>query len=118
MKRNMDLARLILFEIEKRSWEETLRPLSIDGYSDEDVSYQIKLLKEAGLIKARDFSSGSTLRYVPGSLTWLGHDFLDAARQESRWKQAMSLVREKAGSVTFEIVKEVLVAIARRQVGL
>ena len=118
MKRDMDLARLILLEIEDRSWDETGRPLKIDGYSDESVSYQIKLMGEAGLIKTRDFSSGSGLCYLPGSLTWFGHDFLDAARQESRWKQAMSLVREKAGTVTFEIVKEVLVALARSQLGV
>jgi hypothetical protein len=35
-------------------------------------------------------------------LTWEGHEFLDAARDEKRWKKAMSTVKEKGGTITIE----------------
>jgi len=54
----------------------------------------------------------------PTCLTWEGHNFLDAAREESRWKKAMTVIKDKAGTVSFEIVKQVLVSMAKEQLGL
>ena len=36
-----------------------------------------------------------------GRLTWQGHEFLDAARNEDRWNQAKKTISEKGGSLTF-----------------
>jgi len=39
-------------------------------------------------------------------MTWSGHDFLDAARDETLWKKAKQTVMKPAASFTFEIVRE------------
>ena len=47
------------------------------------------LLNEARLVKAVNFSTTyGDSNWVPLRLTWEGHDFLDAARNEDRWKKA------------------------------
>ena len=74
MKRDMDLCRKILIEIE--SWPTTLgpRPVEIDGYTDEQIGYNAWLLAQEGLIKGRDRRDRSCsprllskLPHVPGS---------------------------------------------------
>lgn len=39
------------------------------------------------------------------SLTWDGHEFLEAARDDSLWEKAKRLVLEKTGTLTFEALK-------------
>jgi hypothetical protein len=51
---------------------------------------------------------------LPRRLTWLGHEFLDAAREDLRWGQAKRLVLEKTGSVSFATLQQVLVELMKR----
>lgn len=44
-------------------------------------------------------------------LTWEGHEFLDAAREDTRWNKAKE-VAAKTGSLTFSMLKEVLVQLS------
>ncbi len=57
MKRDMDLAREILFEVEKCEDPWGPNEIQIEGYADQLVSYHIKLLYQAGLVEAQDVSS-------------------------------------------------------------
>jgi hypothetical protein len=115
----MELVRKILLEMEQRgSHREQLNCLSIEGYNNEQVSYHIKLLHEAGLMEGIDMSSRSGFQWFAKSLTWDGHEFLDAAREDSRWNKAMKMGKEKGGSLTFELLKEVLVTLARGALGI
>jgi hypothetical protein len=50
MKRDMELIRKILVAMEDHPKAQGIVPLEIDGYSDYDVSYQIKLLADNGLV--------------------------------------------------------------------
>jgi hypothetical protein len=47
------------------------------------------------------------------NLTWAGHEFADAARDEKRWKKAMAVVREKSGSVTMSVLTQFLTYLMR-----
>ena len=49
MKRDMDLIRLILLEIEKAE-ENEVENMNIDGYSKEDIVFNAKLLKQNNLM--------------------------------------------------------------------
>jgi hypothetical protein len=51
-------------------------------------------------------------------LTWDGHEFLDVARDDSRWNQAQSIAKVKAGSVTMEVLKEILAELMKKALGL
>ena len=108
MKRDMDLIRSILLELEKYPEPNGWADIKIEGYSIEEVSYHIKLLAQAELIEAYDVSDGSGFDWRASSLTWKGHEFLEAARNPSRWQEAKKLISGKGESITFEIIKTVL----------
>src|SRR5689334_8656801 len=115
----MDLARNILFEIEKQEpYTGTDLHIEIEGAREEDYVYHVMILKEAGLIEAFEFSAGGMIDWRPKRLTWQGHDFLDAARNDATWRKANELVKEKGGAMTFEILKALLVQFAKETLGL
>jgi len=107
MKRDMDLCREILLEMERRSWSDRSETIQVAEYSAEQIHYHIKILAEAGLIDAADASSRNGIQWIPLSLTWHGHEFLDAARDNGRWARAKSLM-ERVRGMTFEVLTTVL----------
>lgn len=118
MKRNMDLARAILLAIEESDSVVGFLRFTISGATDAEVSYHVMLLHEAGLIEAHDASGMNAHQWFPERLTWAGHEFLDASRDETMWNKAKKLIQDKGGSLTFEILKEVLVNLAKQAVGV
>lgn len=110
MKRDMDLARDILLLLEENP--EAIGPAAVgvssDRHSAEEVSYHVMLLHEAGLIEAVDQTDSEGLDWEPIRLTWEGHEFLDASREESRWQKAKKVVKEKTGGLAFETLKMLL----------
>ncbi len=126
MKRDMDLIRKILLAIEAEEGGYASYPLEIEGYSDTQVGYHAYLMIDAGLVDGtiRDFCEDDEDEGEEGGpsapwgrishLTFAGHDFLDAARDETRWRKA----RVVAGEVTLGVLKELLVSYARDQLGL
>lgn len=112
MKRDLDLCRTLLLELEEDPAVTGMKNLEVDGVTEEQVSYHVKLLHEAGLIEAHDASALNSFRWYPIRLTWQGHEFLDAARDEARWDKAKAFAREKTGSLAFEFVKVALFKVA------
>ncbi|MDZ4196666.1 MAG: DUF2513 domain-containing protein [Candidatus Izemoplasmatales bacterium] len=109
MKRNMDLARAILFEIETIPYDMNIHEIVIEGFSNDEINYHIMLLNEAGLVEALDLSSHGGLEWKSKRLTWKGHEFLDASRNETIWNKAKSSIREKGLSLSFDLVYKVLI---------
>jgi len=111
----MDLARKILMEIEAREDADGARVVAveIDGHSQHEIAYHVKLLSEAGLVEASEFRSSDGLECVPFGLTWSGHEFIDEARKDSLWQKAKKIVLEKTGGLTFEGLKIVLTQLIR-----
>lgn len=120
MKRDMDLCRQILLEVEGRSYAESGQPMTIDGQSAEHVSYQVMLLAQAGLIEAIDARTlgPDGFLWLPMWLTWHGHEFLDASRSPERWTQAKMLIKSRAGEVGFDVLKAVLTSLAMKALGV
>src|SRR2546428_14058395 len=107
----MDLIRKIIIATEENADPAGLVELDIEGHSSEELSYHVKLLAEAGLIEAEDLSGLGEFCWTPKSLTWSGHEFLDAARNDTVWTKTKDLVREKGGSLPFEIIKSLVIKI-------
>jgi hypothetical protein len=120
MKRDMDLVRKILLVLEAHEEGNAPANFSIEGYSDEVVYHHCYLMKQANLLEADDVTDMSSTSpvAVPLSMTWEGHDFLDAARDNSRWNKALEKVRSIGGNVTFGVLKALLVSMAKSQLGL
>jgi hypothetical protein len=71
------------------------------------------------LIEALDVSTmGDSPAYLPVSLTWEGHEFLEASRSSSVWKKTVELVTSKGGGLALELIKEVLMREAKNSLGL
>jgi hypothetical protein len=109
MKRDMDLVRKILLALEAHPEPWDWFELKIDGHSDVEVSYHLKLMSQAGLIEASERKRPDIFQWIPHSLTWAGHEFLEAARDNSRWEKVKRLAWEKTGSLPFEVLKAGLV---------
>ncbi|PKV63379.1 DUF2513 domain-containing protein [Pontibacter ramchanderi] len=90
MKRNIDLVRQILLKTEELGFLNRSFELSIEDYSKEEISYHVKLLAQAGYLEAEYISCKELTEWNPISLTWSGHEFLDAARDNTVWNKAKS----------------------------
>jgi len=118
MKRDIDLVRKILMSVEAKESPDDWLNIEIEGYSPVEISYHVKILAEAGYLDARDLSSTGNFEWAPVNLTWEGHEFLDAARDTKIWNKAKGVISEKASSVSFEILKAVLLKIGMRTIGM
>jgi hypothetical protein len=118
MKRDMDLVRRILLVCEAHEHGYAPRPLAVDGYTDEQIGYHAMLMVEAGLLHGTSISQfGSpSPAYLASSLTWAGHEFLDAARDDTVWAKAKGAAAA-AGGVAFDVLKELLVAYLKDKAG-
>lgn len=119
MKRDLDLIRKMLLVIEDSpsGWAPDLK---IEGYSDTQVGYHAYLMIDAGLARGNDVStSGSQApEGLITNLTWAGHEFAEAARDETLWKKAMGIVAEKGGNITLDVMKQLLISLMRGTLGL
>ena len=115
MKRDMDLCRQILLEIEAQKPGESIEVLQIDAPRNEIIEH-LQLLQDAGLIEARvepRFRDYSIRR-----LTWEGHEFLQAARDDTVWDEVKKRVGSAWPSLTFTLLKEALEDVARNHLAL
>ena len=107
MKRNMDLVRLILLEIENIYQSTAIYNLTIDGYDAEMIAYHCKIIHEAGLISEykAQYADNKLYGFGVGSLTWDGNDFLDKIRDDSQWKKIKDAITEKGLPMVIETIK-------------
>ena len=114
MKRDMELCRLLLMKVEG----ETTPDLS--EYSEEQITYHTALLIEAKLADGGVALDGvgypAAARAI--KLTWQGHEFLDAARNDTIWKKAVTKIKSAGSSVTFPILQEILTVFIKQQMGV
>ena len=118
MKRDMDLIRLMLLTIEAD--DHGFAPkIEIPGYTQEQIGYHAVLLGEAGLAKVHDITcmeSDSPVAMI-SRLTWTGHEFLDAARENNRWNKAKDTIG-KIGGASLPVWMDILVELAKKAIGL
>ena len=110
----MDLIRQILFAVE----DGAIGRATIEQYDEKTVTYHVRMLIEAGYLAgthSRD-SRGVTANF--SHMTWLGHDFIDAARDDERWNKAQSVVKEQGGTVAMDVLKQLLSSMMKHALGL
>jgi DNA-binding transcriptional ArsR family regulator len=119
VKRDMDLVRALLLYFEYKPDDRVADKVVIEGYDDLTIRYHLILLYEAGLIEGeREVSKSSSrvIRVYPMRLTWAGHDFLAAARNDTVWQKAKVKIAAKLGDAPLELLKEVLMQLGRAYV--
>jgi len=108
MKRDMDLIREILFRIELSTNAPRDIDLAIPEYNERQIAYHIGLLVKAGLIEAINTSSMNSENYHITGISWDGHEFLDAARNNDVWTKTKEYIASKGGGMTFDVLKQLL----------
>ena len=107
MKRDVDLIRQILFDLERHGAESALDVLRNGSTHeiDERTRYHLRLCIDAGLAKESD-------RTTTGSpcvrLTSAGHGFLDICRGDDRWQAAKWVVQQQTGGLSLAVLRAVL----------
>lgn len=120
MKRDMELIRSILLEVESCEDPQGSNEIEIEAHSAAEINYHIGLLYKAGLIethqlKLLDLPEGI---YLNNNLTWEGHEFLDTARNDTVWNDAKNAAKRYGGSLPMDVLKSVLLKAATDYLGL
>jgi DNA-binding transcriptional ArsR family regulator len=106
MKRDMELIRKILIALEDSNRTQGVIPLKFDGYSEDQISYHVKILAEEGIITAIDYSNSSGFEWIAKGLTWDGHDYIDAIRDEGSWQKVKEWIKSTGKVLTMETLKQ------------
>lgn len=123
MKRDMELIRDLMLRLEEvppgKHVEdaELLKP----GEDTATVRAHLALLKEHGFIEAVISQAinvrGPAQVFVLG-ITWEGHEFIDAARNDTVWRKAKDQVSNIGGSVSLGVMQNLMTKIASGLLGL
>lgn len=106
MKRDFELVRKILHDMEAAPPMQTFNAFSYDGYDRSVIHEHIELLIEAGLLSGVVHRNGFDGFPAITRLTWSGHDFLDAMKDETIWQKANESILRPVGGVAFEVLLE------------
>jgi len=93
MKLNKELIREILLEVESTEDPLSLKTLNLPGHTDEEISYHICLLAEAGFLKAHDLTTLNGFNWSATRLTYEGHEFLDTIRDNEIWRKTKEIAK-------------------------
>jgi hypothetical protein len=112
MKRDVDLIRAILIEVEKQPVNQRWRAEPLLGYSREEVIYHVILASDQNLVDARVAPSSTDAMVL--RLTNNGHEFLDAARIDTVWAKAKDMVIKATGTLTLQAITMALPKVIER----
>lgn len=116
MKRDWELIRLILARIEDKG------DLSSRWFADcfpewpaETVNYHLWLLIHSGLLTGKCNADEPRAGFVcyGVALTWAGHEFLAAVRNDTAWHRIKSRLAERAIDLSFDAI----VGVAKTMMG-
>lgn len=103
MKRDMDLVRKLLFELEKKGHIIAASDTMViegEDYDDRTIEYHLRILADSSFVAAEYTSSGYISHY---RLTWQGHEFVESIRDDTRWSQ-LKEASAKAGAASIDAI--------------
>ncbi|MGG1480446.1 DUF2513 domain-containing protein [Bacillus smithii] len=120
MKRDMELVRQLLFLIEAQ--EDTHSELKIPSEMDKNiVVYHLKLMQQAGLTENNIQYASDEPMWIYSQLTWEGHDFLDAIKNDNIWSKTKEAIKSKGleiGQISFGVLKDFAVLKVKEKLGM
>lgn len=118
MKRDFDLIRHIMIDIEKIPAFQQEQNFSYEGYDTATINQHIALLIDAGLVKGKASETNVKRSVLVDDLTWQGQDFLNAMRDDNIWNKAKEQVLKPGVSFTFGLLLEWLKMKGKEKLGL
>ena len=94
--------------------------LEISGYDGRLISDHINIMYEAGLIEgyADRAQDGRLITVYPTRLTWNGHEFLTAAKNESAWSNFKDKLKSTSSSIPIKVAETFLLKYIEKEVGI
>jgi|KBSMisStandDraft_5_1062788.scaffolds.fasta_scaffold52733_4 uncharacterized Zn-binding protein involved in type VI secretion len=120
MKRDMELVRKILLAMEADPHGFAADDFTIAGYGQEVIGHHVWLMEQGNLITASATTvqrDGSPVA-LPGTITWIGHDFLAVVRNDTVWAKVKVVLKDKGLSLPFTLLQELALKILAAHVGL
>lgn len=115
MKRDMELCRLILLEMEQNDCLKVtdINNIESKGYTLDQIIYHCQLLYEHGFIKECNISSvlGKVVSFIVEGLSWEAHDFIAGIREDTVWNKTKDVITQKGLPMVIDVVKEVSQAV-------
>jgi len=107
MKRDVDLCRQLLFDLEAHGPDCAVNVLrtGIVGDADDRVRHHLRLLIDAGFVKEVDRTTNG-LACV--RLTNSGVELLEVCRCDRRWRDSKQVVLERTGGLSLTVLRAVL----------
>lgn len=111
VKRDLDLCKSMLEELEKGS-----PILCFPDRPEAEVLDHFAMLCEAALLQGQVFRGASGEIHAASfeRLSWDGHNFLEAARNEDTWAKVKDRILSTGGAWTLDLVKALLAEMAMR----
>ncbi len=120
MRRDPELIRKIMFDVEDCPADKHVHGFEFEGYDAWVIAEHLELLIEAGLLdgNVHHFVSGEPPSIMVRRLTWYGHDFIDAVRDDTIWKKVKDNLLKPASSWTFSLIIEYAKAEIQKRLGM
>jgi hypothetical protein len=116
MKREMELVYKILeFAENKDDFIDPVLP-EIQGFDGTTICYHVKILAQAGLVEAEDWSTDDGPTWVLTHMTNKGHDFFENLKQESIWGAIKSEFKEASLDTIISVSKQLSEGWAKKKV--
>lgn len=118
MTRDMELIRKILLAVAA-----TERPLDsmmvrIAHYTPDQITEHVRLLHDARLLDGNPLvGADRRLRWNELRLTWIGHDFVECARNETIWRMATEALGEDRSAASISAWHRKLIESTYRVMG-
>jgi hypothetical protein len=120
MKRNMELVRAILLAMDAHEHGVAPDGFTIAGYDDEVIGHHVWLMAQGQLVTAVVVTTQTDRSPVakPITLTWAGHDFLDAVRHDTIWAQVKTQLKDRGISLPFTLLEALARKMLAAHIGL
>ncbi len=118
MKRDLDLVRKIMLALEAYDHGYAPEGFTIAGYDDEVIGHHVWLMAQGGLLTALTSPGEASPIAEPGSITWVGHEWLAVVRNERVWVTVRTEMKDRGLTLSFALMQELAIKIAKSFAGL
>jgi hypothetical protein len=119
MKRDMDLVRQIMLNVEGMPAGPPIQ-YPVGEIEDRVLLAHLEMLISAGLVSGKisqSLGSRGDVIIISG-LTWEGHEWIETVRRDDIWSQVKDLLMGQGGVLTYELTKAVAGQLVRKRLGL
>lgn len=119
MKRDMDLVRSIMLKVEQEARPvDNSDSLAFPPYEHYVVVKHVEWLVGAGFLKAINLKHLNGDKYGAIELTWNGHEFIEAIKDDTIWAKTKKSINESGGAFATDLILGVAKAYLKQKLGL